>query len=234
MGQRVLQTTQVTVPCMPEQQQLQLVQQVRDRLAQFGTGRDREQPGVTVEQWQAQLVARVLQADDFSAAIPASHQAAWQAFLQDDPGLNEQLAVDVVTHGVKPDLVNPHSESQRAHPRHQRLIKDMLRQLTRHHGAQRAREMLEQDRPPPMEFQNSPSCDDHLGFVIEAAQQLRAWGVMKTPQEVGLQDWEVIIVAGISVDVDRKQKKRMCYDGRWDNRSGMRVDGGVSSQQEWY
>lgn len=169
---------------------------------------------MTSQQWQTMLASLVLQPDSFSACIPTHHQAAWQEYFGADLGPNERLALEVVSHGVRPDFVHPESVTQQAHPRHQRLMADMRRQLSRQYGPEQADIMLDQPRPPHAEFPNSPSCSKHADFFSKAAQQLRQWGVLKTPQEVQLNDRDIIIVAGFSVDVDRKGKERLCYDGR--------------------
>ena len=169
---------------------------------------------MTRQQWEGMLADLALPADSFSACMPTHHCAAWQEYLGGDLGPNERLALEVVSQGVRPDFVHPQSASQLAHPRHQQLIADMHRQLAQRHGVQQAELMLDQLQPPSVQFPNSSSCRQHAEFFQQSTQQLRQWGAMKTPQEVGLTEQDIIIVAGFSVDVDRKQKKRLCYDGR--------------------
>ena len=211
-GRALLATAERSSPMMAPQRQLQLIEQVKERLAVYGTGQDKD--FTASEQWLQQQTDLLLPLSDFKAGITRHHAGAWEAWLQLDPSPNAKQALEIIREGVKFDFVHPEAESQQAHPRHRQLIAEMRAQLQAAFGTERAERMLDADKPQPASFPNRVSATMHEEFVMQEAKQLREWGVLKTPQEVGLSDEDIILVIGVAVVVNRKAKQRMIFDAR--------------------
>ena len=120
----------------------------------------------------------------------------------------------MISSGIQLDFVPVEAPLQRAHPRHTQLVTEMRRLLTQKYGQEQAEAMLQCDRPPRASFSNSVSCSMHADFFLQSTQQLREWGVLKTPHELGSADADILVVAGWHVDVNRDGKERLIYDGR--------------------
>ena len=213
--QALLAVQEKRTTALSAEQQLQLMQQVRQRLQLFGTGQDRDH--TLPEAWLQQQLGLLLDPANFRAGITRQHLPAWQALLQGESSAAAKQALQFIAEGVVFEFVHPEAPSQQAHPRHAQLMADMHELLAAEHGPEQAQRMLNSDTPQPAVFQNraSVTSPQNQEFLWSALTELRAWGVLKTPEELGMTSDQVVIVAGMAIITNRVAKQRLIYDARF-------------------
>ena len=171
-------------------------------------------------QWSlAQEWGRALKDGEFEAGVPNRRIKAWEEYFKwaqgEAPLSAEQLKIlSWLRHGVKVEWVGVDTEAQKGHPRYsqrRQQVWELLKGTVAGQG-QRARELLQGDKPGKVQFANRKSVQLHEAFVKTSLEDLLNTGAVREVAEDKVQ-----VCSGLGVAANRKGKLRLILDARYIN-----------------